>query len=73
MQAERFHGSAAVVLHATGKHHSGAFLLDVRLRVCRGDDCETIGYARASGESPADGWAELAFELGHIDVELARR
>ena len=25
-----------------------------------------------SGESPADGWAELAFDLGHIDVELAR-
>ena len=29
------------------------------------------GTHACRGESPADGWDELAFELGQIDVELA--
>jgi hypothetical protein len=70
-QAGRLHGTAAAVLHATGKHHHGGFLLDAWLCLCRGDTCETIGYARAEGESPADGWDESTFEFGAIDVELA--
>jgi hypothetical protein len=70
-QAGRLQGAAAAVLHATGKLHHGEFLLDAWLRLCRGDTCETIGSARAQGETPADGWDELTFELGPIDVELA--
>jgi hypothetical protein len=70
-QAGRLQGAAAVVLHATGKYHHGEFLLDAWLSLCRGDTCETIGSARAQGETPADGWDELTFELGLIDVELA--
>jgi hypothetical protein len=70
-QPTGFHGAAAVVLHATGKHRHGAFLVDVWLSKCQGDTCHTIGCARAEGESPADGWDELTFELDEIDVELA--
>ena len=64
-QPLQLQGAANVVLYATGKHRQGGFLLDVWLCTCRGDDCETIGYARGDRREPRGG-------LGRVDVRARR-
>jgi hypothetical protein len=72
-QSVRFRGTVDVVLYATGKNNNGSFVLDARLRSCRGSDCTEIAYDRTSAGSPllGLGYTTVTFELGAIDVVLA--
>jgi HD-GYP domain-containing protein (c-di-GMP phosphodiesterase class II) len=67
----RLQGTPRVTLYAVAKHRDlGEFLLDVQLCACRDGACEELGWARAGGVTPTEGWAELNFELDPIDVVL---
>ena len=64
-------GAVVVELFATGKNNNGSYTLDVWLRSCSGSGCTDLAYRREAADSPDQGFAPLAFDLGTIDTVLA--
>ena len=70
-EAVQVRGTVDVVLHAMRRNSDGSFMLDVRLRSCRGDECTEIKYQRVAADPLVADYETLHLDLGSIDTTLA--